>query len=277
MIARHLAQEPMKFLAAISLTMLLAPAAHSAYAEADCAGTPTYTLIEDSCTLSQTFPDGSSRSASGYGSLASGIMRSVSQTTQIEPGSGGGAVASISLSDKINFGDTAAFVGELRLRIDGAFLGTLPIGDTSQSLLGALVVPFAGTARIDAYFDNGVLARLPTDFNEGTGQTNMASLTAGAVDVELVVPFSWVPNASPVSFVASLFAFAWTDQPGTQVANFGNTALLRVVVPAGQTFTSESGVLLTTPVPEPQSAFLLLAGAAFLSLRLGRLSRRTDA
>ncbi|HSW22171.1 MAG TPA: PEP-CTERM sorting domain-containing protein [Burkholderiaceae bacterium] len=256
----------------ILLALLAAlPSAHAAYAEADCKGTPSYDQLEDSCSFSDSPANGSTRSAAGYASLAAGILRSTSQTTQVQLGDAGGAVASVSLSDRIDFGGTPAFTGELHLRIDGGFFGALPLGNTSQSLLGNLTWTSGTTeiARIDAGFQGGALVRLSPDFNTSGGHTYVYSLDAGSVDVELVVPFHWTPNAGPFSFSAQLYAFAWTDRPGTQTADFGNTARFSVVVPAGQTFTSESGVLLTA-VPEPGSAAMLLVGAGILGIGLRR-------
>lgn len=56
---------------------------------------------------------------------------------------------------------------------------------------------------------------------------------------------------------------------GSTSCDFGNSAHLRFELPAGVTFTSESGLLLTA-VPEPAPAALLLAGLAVL----GWLERR---
>lgn len=256
--------------------LTVCPTSYAAYAEASCNGL-TYSQFEDGCTynVSISFPAGSSASGSGFAALASGVMRSTGQVTQVLPGSGGSASAALNLSDSIDFGSTPDFAGELRLRIGGSFSGTLPSGSTSQALLGALVVPTFGVARIDAYFSTGVLTRLPTDFNEGSGITLTDSFTAANVSVELAVPFVWTSGRAPITFVASLNATPWVDTAGTMIADFGNTAFLSVVVPGAQTFTSESGVLLTTPVPEPSNMLLMLLGLAVLGTNAQTLHSRT--
>lgn len=55
---------------------------------------------------------------------------------------------------------------------------------------------------------------------------------------------------------------------GAALADFGNTAGLALVLPAGLSFSSDSGVLLSTPVPLPATASML--GLALLVLGAGR-------
>jgi hypothetical protein len=60
----------------------------------------------------------------------------------------------------------------------------------------------------------------------------------------------------------------WTG--GRGLLDLGHTAHLRIELPEGTTFTSQSGVLLTQaamPVPEPSSAMLTLLGTAVFLVR----------
>lgn len=51
-----------------------------------------------------------------------------------------------------------------------------------------------------------------------------------------------------------------TDTHGGAIADFLNTARLSLGLPSGVTFTSASGVLLTSGVPEPSTLAMLLLG-----------------
>ena len=75
----------------------------------------------------------------------------------------------------------------------------------------------------------------------------------------------------PINLYASLQVAVhdgWTG--GSGVLDLGHTAHLRLELPEGTSFTSQSGVLLTqaaTPVPEPTSAVMMLLGTGFLLAR----------
>lgn len=78
----------------------------------------------------------------------------------------------------------------------------------------------------------------------------------------------------PINLYASLQVAVddgWTG--GSAVLDLGHTAHLRLELPDGTSFTSQSGVLLTqaaTPVPEPSSAVLSLLGTVVLLVRRRR-------
>lgn len=80
---------------------------------------------------------------------------------------------------------------------------------------------------------------------------------------------SW---ASTFDLNAGLFAIM---NPG-ESADFGNSAYLRLQLPTGVTYTSDSGVFLTSPVPVPAAAWLMLSGLGMLGViarrRQGRAS-----
>jgi hypothetical protein len=77
-----------------------------------------------------------------------------------------------------------------------------------------------------------------------------------------------VPTETRVAFVSSL-SLANRGLPAgmTMAADFAHTAQITAVVPAGYSFTSASDHFLTTPVPEPTSAVLMLAGCVALAWR----------
>jgi hypothetical protein len=52
---------------------------------------------------------------------------------------------------------------------------------------------------------------------------------------------------------------------GVATVNAGNTATLQMILPAGATFASSSGVFLTAPVPEPHTWLLMLAGVGVVA------------
>jgi hypothetical protein len=97
---------------------------------------------------------------------------------------------------------------------------------------------------------------------------NAVSLTQG----HLSLAFN-TANLSSFSFVVAIIASASRATPGESAADAFNTAQLGIVVPAGVSFTSDSGVLLTaTTVPEPHAWIIVLAGVILLSAT--RIRRR---
>jgi len=88
---------------------------------------------------------------------------------------------------------------------------------------------------------------------------NAISLTQG----HLSLAFN-TANLSSFSFVVAMIASASRSTPGESAADAFNTAQLGIVVPPGVSYTSDSGVLLTTAVPEPRTWIFALAGLILL-------------
>lgn len=80
----------------------------------------------------------------------------------------------------------------------------------------------------------------------------------------------WVPATmdEPINIFASLTVFSSGDaQGGRAVVDLGHTAHLLIDLPEGMDFSSESGVLLTSAVPEPGTAWLGVGGLGVLLTR----------
>ncbi|MEO8311197.1 MAG: PEP-CTERM sorting domain-containing protein [Caldimonas sp.] len=77
-----------------------------------------------------------------------------------------------------------------------------------------------------------------------------------------------VPAGIPVPITAHLDVFVTPPVDGTARALFDHTAQLLLFMPDGMTFTSQSGEFLAdalSPVPEPATMWLLLAGGLVVS------------
>ena len=70
---------------------------------------------------------------------------------------------------------------------------------------------------------------------------------------------------SPIVLTGNATARAAAGPFASVTADFDHTATLSIEAPAGYVFTSQSGVLLTTPVPEPSSWWLLATGLIVLA------------
>lgn len=79
----------------------------------------------------------------------------------------------------------------------------------------------------------------------------------------LTVQVQLTPEDPTFSFQAGMQLIAIAG--GT--ADFGNSAALALVLPAGLSFTSASGVLLSAPIPEPPIVVLFAIGAPLLAWR----------
>ena len=165
---------------------------------------------------------------------------------------------------------------ELRMAIHGSFTST----DANPNVMGSdMVASLLGIDGSGLFLANAGATAF--QFNDGQvglqnqGTNGPATLVTNATgpnqlfdpgDVQMVLSLfvAVTPNAPTFSFVARLLtesALGFTapvNQAKDATTDFGNTAQLSVIVPAGVTWHSDSGVFL---VPEP-SALALLALAA---------------
>lgn len=80
----------------------------------------------------------------------------------------------------------------------------------------------------------------------------------------------WVPATidEPINIFASLTVSSSGDaQGGRAVVDLGHTARLLIDLPEGMNFSSESGALLTSAVPEPGTAWLGVGGLGVMLTR----------
>jgi hypothetical protein len=81
-----------------------------------------------------------------------------------------------------------------------------------------------------------------------------------------------VPISRQINIVAQLSgdAYAWSSLAsgvGAADANASNTGWISLELPQGVSFSSQSGVFLSSPIPEPNQAALLLAGLGLIGWR----------
>ncbi|MFO1319657.1 MAG: hypothetical protein U1F52_08580 [Burkholderiales bacterium] len=156
------------------------------------------------------------------------------------------------------------------LAVDGAFDDDSTPVSTSASLL-------VNASRAEVTFDwagsSGPGGPVPTASVATTGTVtgvidDPAGLHALLVDTVMVRP------GQPVVISATLSSRTTTREGTWAFIDFSHTAALSIEAPPGISFTSGSGLLLTTPpVPEPATWQALLAGFAAwsaMALRPGR-------
>jgi hypothetical protein len=186
--------------------------------------------------------------------------------------------------DTLTFGSGFTGVVELRMTVDGSMLastaGSSIFGQIGASLFAFddLGVELAQVAvSVEQYTSGGsFLANqfsygLATDV--GTNADALGNFDPSDVQLTLSMFFNVTAADPSITFGARLATsaglgpfIALANQLQTNDVDFGNTARLSVIAPAGVTWTSSSGVFL---VPEPPVAALLAAGALGLA-RLGR-------
>jgi hypothetical protein len=222
-----------------------------------------------SVSQSDGYPDNSEIGGQASVDLATGAMR----------GSAHAVAVNINSEHKITFGST------LREDVSIIFPSALPLADRIVQLRASVSAGFAATnvAIADGIFVVDLNNRRGSvEFgtnvddewhvlSQGAGVTTMR--TAGGQQFLFTLP----NGTSTLSIEAQLSgtARAFGDiMKGTGLAdvNAQNTAFFELLLPAGATFTSGSGVFLTQPIPEPGTAALMLLGAGILAAR-GRRAR----
>jgi len=138
----------------------------------------------------------------------------------------------------------------LSMQVDGSILGGVG-GDIVQANFQVLSLQGAELAYAAAQYTlPGVYSQLLSDSFTLVGQQDLGDHWEATFDLRALL-------------------FDNVGHPNVAV-DFGNTALLRLQLPDGVTFRSDSGAFLsavTTPVPEPEVLALLSIGLMLLTLR----------
>lgn len=166
-----------------------------------------------------------------------------------------GAGASAQLRDVISFsGGTAGETANVLMTATGTLSGNSSTGISSDASISFIWLSRSlnaeGGGGVDAVFGVGTTCSAET--LGGTPITNCLSSDGTNLSVTTQIPV----DAGAIQLIISLDASA----TGTGAANYSDP--IKITLPPGVTFTSESGLFLTAPstVPEPSSFLLLVTG-----------------
>jgi hypothetical protein len=165
------------------------------------------------------------------------------------------------LSDTLTFHLPANMSSaSITLSMDVHATSSVPIPRWPYVVSGSSFLDFGGMADAVGWQDN--------PFGSG-GFSRTLSVTTTVQDG---IPVDW---SATMDAVVSVSPYAPGFQPGWYTLDGSHTATLSIVVPAGVTWDSDSGVFLTQ-MPEPSALVLVLAGVpgAFAAARLHRPGRR---
>ena len=205
-------------------------------------------------TLTYSYGGGT---GTAYANLETGILRDYA----VAPPFPGGSDFSYSavqsrIADVITFAPTAGGTAYLYWSVDG----TLPSFDGHLD----------STATVGLFVSGGTndIAEDHAFVNDSCAPYSVTTCEAGTRWAQSGVVAFQIDGNNPISIQAVL----QTEPADGGVGDFSNTGRLYLVVPTGETFTSDSGVFLdeATPissVPEPVSSALLLGGLALLFAR----------
>jgi hypothetical protein len=223
------------------------------------------------------FPDQSaSASAQARASLSQGLVAFSGAGTYLDREfvsgqSGGSGQGFAQNSDVLHFsipGASASTVTNLSITfsIDGNLLTSTAAGDSAAEMQANLT--FAGGHFAETFDQSGSSAYQPVASGlqvTGWAASSFSSNTAGKIIFNGTISVTG-PTAD-VSVAETLSGFGALGSS----ANYYNTGVVSISSPAGVTYTSDSGVFLSNPVPEP--GIIALVGLALPMLATRRRRR----
>jgi hypothetical protein len=245
---------------------------------------PISASTSGSCT--NDTPNGPPGFGMASGDLASGQLRALAK-----------GVFANSATASANFSDSITIIGNLAgpeginisLGVAGVISG--PAGAPIIADVGSDIVAAASFVATGAITQNNEIVTLrgydgrnddltTAAFPAGTPGISTSFTSAKPSNIQFIILDNvTVDGAHPsFTFTASISAAAQPEfrNSGEDIVDFSNTATLALTLPAGLSFTSDSGVLLSkagTPIPEP-STFTMM-GLALVTFGLGYGMRRT--
>ncbi len=179
------------------------------------------------------------------------------------------------------------FVGLMEEGIDITVPAGLPASERFVTFIGAVHAGggTAGLATIDSIYSLSIGAiRVAAAMDspgvwrviDGAGDPGVTSAPlANGMRFAIRRP---IPLDGEFFIESQLEGTAWAQgrsETGVGIAtvNAANTATLQMILPAGATFESTSGVFLTAPIPEPHTWALMLAGLGLVAAIARRRTR----
>lgn len=210
------------------------------------------TPVQDTLTFSYGGGTGAS-----YANLETGILRDYAVAPpRPSEADFSYALAQSRIGDVITFAPSASGTAYLHWSADGSLTA---FDGASESSASMSIIVAGGTNRIDE-------THAYTNFS--CAPYNVTSCEAGTHFSQSGMVAFEIAGDNPIDIQAVL----GTNPSDGGTGDFSNTGRLYLVVPAGETFTSASGVFLAeaspvTSVPEPASLSLLIEGMALLAAR----------
>jgi hypothetical protein len=284
------------------------PAQATTFAEVSCLGVVTTGNGFADCLQGKYYGTSPGIEVPGSGEahadLYTGVLRSRSSAAGERSGTnpadaqGSRGYSTAEFSDTITIGGGYSGPVQISMDVSGIFrLSAVPYGSRWSGAADPMGMPALSVfdpnsnsdrsgAEVFVRQDAGeflVYVDYASVVGDGSFSTNANSLGqfADPTDVRIVLTgtFMVTPTTPTFSFLARLVTNTAIGSPGsspgdTRVSevDFGNSAHLSMILPAGVPWTSESGVFLQG-VPEPATGALLAAGVLCLSV-VGRLRPR---
>jgi hypothetical protein len=160
------------------------------------------------------------------------------------------------------------------LIVPDAATGSGSVFATVQAVLGIVGKSEIATLQRRAAYDSGTKI---SDVLTGEGDWQGEQPVAGSTNhFELLLQFDGeVVPGTPFGFESELRALVGTRGAvgSDAISDFGNTGTFTIILPPTYSFTSESGVFLAGPVPEPEIWALFACGLLWLGVVAKRRRR----